>query len=72
MSYDTRTLNGSLLWHALPVSTNHAGLDVSLSGLWNHGGYPSMPGTPMLPADTYQVFLKVSLVLPLRHPGDTP
>ena len=72
MSYDTRTLNGSLLWHALPVHTNRVGLDVSLSGLWNHGGYPTVAGMPMLPADTYQVFLKVSLVMPLRHPGDTP
>ncbi len=72
MSYNTRTLNGSLLWHALPVQTNRAGLDVSLSGVWNHGGYPTVMGMPMMPVDTYQVFLKVNLVLPLRHPGESP
>lgn len=69
LSYNTRTASGSLLWHALAVRPNRPGIDLSLNGVWNHGGYPTVGGMPALPANTYQVFLKLNLLLPLRLPG---
>ncbi len=68
-SYNTRTLSGGLIWHALAARSNHPGLDLSLTGTWNHGGYPVQ--TPGYSADNYQIFLKVNVVLPWRYPGDT-
>lgn len=72
MSYNTRTFSGALLWHALAARTNHPGVDVSLNGVWNHGGYPTLYGNQGMPGDTWQIFLKVALILPLRYPGGMP
>lgn len=72
MSYNTRTFSGGLLWHALAARTNHPGVDLSLNGVWNHGGYPTVQGNMGMPSDNFQVFLKASLILPLRYPGGSP
>lgn len=71
-SYSTRTLSTGLVWHALLPQSNRPGLDMSLSGVWNHGGYPTQYAMPGMATDDFQIFLKVNMVLPWRHPRSTP